>query len=181
MKKSITLTTAILLILTLCLSLCACTPSPSPEEDFEYEVDDGEIEITGYKGEDSDIIIPDTIDNHFVTKIEDNAFEGYNITSVVIPDTVTKIDNKAFRNCKRLKEVEFGNSLEEIDYKAFYGCISLTSVHIPESVTDMKNSGFGIADGEDSECVIYGKPGSAAEEYVNDESDRHPSITFEEE
>ena len=57
-----------------------------------------------------------------------------NLTEVVIPDSVTKIDKSAFKNCKSLKKVILSKNLEEIGDEAFMGCSALKELSIPDSV-----------------------------------------------
>ena len=83
-----------------------------------------------------------------MTNIGEDAFCGYkNLTSVTIPDSVTSIGSSAFD-----------------------GCTGLTSVIIPDSVTSIGIYALGYErnlkkiDG----FTIYGVPGSAAEQYAND-------------
>ena len=55
-----------------------------------------------------------------------------NITSVVIPDSVTTIDYEAFLNCSGLTSITIPGSVEYIGSEAFYGCDSLESVYISD-------------------------------------------------
>ncbi|MCQ2198831.1 MAG: leucine-rich repeat domain-containing protein, partial [Paludibacteraceae bacterium] len=64
------------------------------------------------------------------------------LTSIVIPESVTKIGNGAFSGCTSLTSVEIPNSVTEIGAEAFSGCTSLTSIVIPESVTKIGNGAF---------------------------------------
>jgi hypothetical protein len=73
-------------------------------------------------------------ENGFGTKKE----RKERITSVVIPDTVTIIDD-AFRQCTELKQITLPKNLKMISNSAFLGS-GLTSIVIPEGVTDI---GFG--------------------------------------
>lgn len=114
MKKIISLTLSILLILILTLSLCACGKSASPVEDFEYEFNDGTVTITGYIGTDLQIVVPDTIEQRPVTVIGEKAFSGYDMTSIVIPEGVTTIEEDAFSQCSMLENIKFPDSLKEI-------------------------------------------------------------------
>lgn len=50
------------------------------------------------------------------------------IQSVIIPNTVTKIDKYAFRNCSNLSKLVIPNEPCSIDPLAFDGCKSITSV-----------------------------------------------------
>lgn len=96
--------------------------------DFNYTVlDDGTVEITSYNGSDDDVVIPNTIKGKKVTSIGAWAFEeyiqgpGFNIKSVVIPDTVTSIGSEAFGNCENLKKVTLPSSVTSIGTYAFSG------------------------------------------------------------
>ena len=68
------------------------------------------------------------------TAIADFAFEGTDLTSVTIPDTVTSIGWEAFRYCRSLKSVTIPDSVTEFGWEAFKGCSSLKSVTLPDSV-----------------------------------------------
>ena len=72
------------------------------------------------------IIIPNSI-----TTIENSAFSYcYNLTSVTIPDSVTEISSSAFIEDISLTSIEIPNSVTSIGEGAFYGCTGLTSVYI---------------------------------------------------
>ena len=59
------------------------------------------------------------------------------LTKVDIPNTVTSIENEAFRDCSGLTNVTIPNSVTSIGDSAFYGCTGLTSVTILDSVTSI--------------------------------------------
>lgn len=78
-----------------------------------------------------------------VTKIENNAFKGYNnLESVVIPGNVEYIGSSAFMLCKNLKSVTIEEGVKRIDQNAFWGCESLESITIPNSITIIGDSAF---------------------------------------
>ena len=77
-----------------------------------------------------EVIIPDT-----VTRIADDAFKDcVSLESVNIPDGVIEIENYAFENCTSLTEITIPESVERISCNAFSNCTSLTELTIPESV-----------------------------------------------
>ena len=91
----------------------------------------------GFDTEITSVIIPDS-----VTSIGDYAFfECTSLTSIVIGDSVTSIGDFAFAMC-HLRTVTIPDSVTSIGDAAFLGCISLTSVVIGESVTSISDSAF---------------------------------------
>ena len=59
------------------------------------------------------------------------------LTSVIIPDSVTKICDWAFANCSNLASVTLPESLTYIGEGAFEGCGELTDIRIPAGVTEL--------------------------------------------
>ena len=68
-------------------------------------------------------------------------FKG-GVTSVVIPEIVTAIANKAFYSCTSLTSVTIPESVKSIGIWAFSYCTSLTSVTIPESMKSIGDYAF---------------------------------------
>ena len=64
------------------------------------------------------------------------------LTSVTIPNSVTRIDDNSFYNCVKLTSVTIPNGVTSIGNYTFYGCEALTSVTIPNSVTSICNHAF---------------------------------------
>lgn len=141
MKKS-----ALVFFLVCSLLLCSCSVTisipVSPIEDFEYEMEDGQIIITKYIGTDLEIRIPESINDRPVTTIGKEAFEEYDMTAVVLPDSVTYIDEYAFSNCVCLEKMYVGKGLKEINRRAFDGCEKLMSLDLPEGLERIGNGAF---------------------------------------
>ena len=107
---------------------------------FTYEVnDDGTCTVTGYTGEDADVVIPSEIGGHAVTEIGYWSFKDHTtLESVTIPEGVTTIGGNAFSGCTSLRSVNLPSTLTSIGdsaYGAFSNCTALESVVLPEGVT----------------------------------------------
>ena len=109
--------------------------------DYEYSLlEDGTVEITGYTGAATELEVPQEIDGIQVTVLEDGAFNRTGLTSVVIPESISKIGTAAFYGCASLTNIEIPESVTEIGERAFTRCSSLSSIDIPESVIEI---GYG--------------------------------------
>ncbi|MBE6664619.1 MAG: leucine-rich repeat domain-containing protein [Ruminococcaceae bacterium] len=83
--------------------------------------------------------------NEGLQTIGGKAFYGCGITDLIIPDSVTMVEESwggAFEECKKLKKVVLGNGLTSIEYATFYGCTALESVVMGESVTIIGEQAF---------------------------------------
>jgi hypothetical protein len=84
----------------------------------------------------TELTIPKTAPNgEKVTAIGENAFEGQRLKTVIIPDTVKTISNKAFYKVSGLASVTIPGSVVVIGDYAFSQCTFLDNVTIPKSVT----------------------------------------------
>lgn len=78
----------------------------------------------------------------------DNVFPSYffydktTIQSVVLPNTITMIDARAFAYCENLSSIVIPNGVTEIGMEAFRECKGLTSITIPNSVTKIGYEAF---------------------------------------
>ncbi|MBQ7851055.1 MAG: leucine-rich repeat protein, partial [Clostridia bacterium] len=117
----------VLLALLLCLS--AAWAEQDHEEyvcgDYSYVLlGDGTAEITGYTGREKDVTLPSELDGHVVTAIGERAFSDDDLTSVVIPDSVTEVGIIPFTG-------------EESDAETRVKKSTLTSIHLGSGVTNL--------------------------------------------
>lgn len=111
------------------------------DDDWEYIEKDGKITITGYKGVDSDVIIPKEIDNKTVTSIQDSAFNRLGIVSIVIPENI-ELGDGIFDGCENLESAVFEGKIEEIPDSTFAYCSSLNNVEIQSGLKKIGNYAF---------------------------------------
>lgn len=86
----------------------------------------------------SSLEIPET-----VTRIEANAFDGASmLQSVTLPEKLEYIGVSAFRGCSALESIEVPAKVTGIPASAFEDCFSLTSVELPAGLTSIGVSAF---------------------------------------
>lgn len=117
-----------------CAAEKAGAPASTSERSasYEYELDEiGQATITGYFGDEDNLVIPGEVDGHSVVAIGSYAFEGNaSLVSVDIPDSVTEIGDYAFAECASLSQVTLSSSLEVLGGGAFYNDDALASISI---------------------------------------------------
>ncbi len=95
-------------------------------------------ELIKYKGQSKNLIIPD-----FVTSIGEKAFRNCkSLESVTVPDSVKSIGWDAFENCRSLKSITIPNGVTIIGHGVFWGCSRLQSITIPNSVKSIGDCAF---------------------------------------
>ena len=92
-------------------------PVCPPESDFTYRPipanDPIKAVITGYKGEETKIILPDSIDGLPVTNVAYSAFsKNEKITYIKLPSTLAGIAGNAFNLCSSLENLDIDSSNE---------------------------------------------------------------------
>ena len=87
--------------------------------------------------------VPDEIDGKRVVAIGDSCFSScYDLTGVIIPDSVMSIGYEAFSYCDSLSSVAIGSGVTNIGQYAFAWCDGLTDVAIPDSVASIDEFAF---------------------------------------
>ncbi len=133
----------------------------TPAEDFQYtELEDGSgLSVEYYYGGDEVVVIPAEIKGKPVKDVRVSSFrfneklktlyipEGVTklstwimsndqaatttVEKIVLPSTLTHIDNSAFKNFAHLREINLPDSLEKVGGSIFEGCVSLKSTYLP--------------------------------------------------
>ena len=169
-KITVLLATLVLFspIATVSVGLLAGTASAAVSGNCQYSfISNGTaVEITGFNGTGTSLVIPSVIAGEPVTSIGERAFcNCTTLSAVTIPNSIIKIGAEAFRNCYSLTSITIPNSVVSIGDSAFcdaglhsavipnsmtvieknlfLDCYSLTSVSIPVSITSIGNYSFG--------------------------------------
>lgn len=106
-------------------------------------------DVTHFNTYVGDIVIPEAVTyqgiTYTVTAVGDSAFENCEgqLTSVIVPNTVTSIGEKAFASSTNLRIVVLPNSVNTIGDMCFTSCVSLTTVRLPDSITVLSYNVFG--------------------------------------
>lgn len=132
---------------------------------MEYTIDEENetIIINKYKGNDTEVVIPNYIEGLKVVAIEPTGkcgiwdesicectfqcsgyylYEQLTITKVTVSNGIKNIGNGAFSNTHNLIECNFENGTVQIGDNAFYYCSSISNINVPESVTSIGNRAF---------------------------------------
>ncbi len=113
---------------------------------------DGTLELTSYKGDDEEVIVPLRIGKSAVTRLGDEVMNLHGATKA-----------KA-ENLRKVRSVEIPEGIISIGAAAFYGCTGITKLIIPDSVTEIAGNAFHKCDN----LTIHAPMGSCAETYAKD-------------
>ena len=74
--------------------------------------------------------------------IANNSFRNTQITSIVVPNYVTGINESAFQDCERLVSVTLPADLTTLGKSAFYSCASLKNIQLPSGIKVLDQNVF---------------------------------------
>lgn len=100
-------------------------------DNFDVKVineNDKTVAITGYAGEETDLVIPATVGEYSVIRINADAFKNSKIETVTI-EASAYIESNAFSGCENLKTVASDKNLS-VTENAFINCTSLVTVNL---------------------------------------------------
>ena len=141
---------------------------PDNIEDWGYIEEDGTITITNYNGNDTEIVIPNYINNIPVKKIENVSlrnnetilkqngeivrlggtstwFNGNKtVTKIVISEGIEIIGDNAFAGSTALEEIQLPQSLKTIGDDVFYQSTNLREITIPSNVESVGGYVFDL-------------------------------------
>lgn len=93
----------------------------------------------GYLPNLTSVVLPNSI-----TSIGEYAFEYCGLNKIVLPNSLTSIGERAFSSCRRLRDIMLPAGLTSIGAGAFEGCTSLKSLVIPAGVNMTTEDHLGL-------------------------------------
>ncbi len=118
---------------------------PTEKGTLYADISGEEAVITGYSGEDEELIIPAEIGGKKVTEIGRYALSVSTLQKIVLPDGLKTIGIEAL--CRTgITELEIPDSVEQIQRGAFSGIENITSVRLPESLVKIGSIPFNGCD-----------------------------------
>jgi len=110
--------------------------------EYRYNEEYQGIEITGYTGNQSKVIIPATIDGVCVNSIGARAFyEKREIQEMVIPEEIDYFGDYCFGFCN-IKSVVLPQNIKKMGDGVFIGCFVLEEVYLPQNIKSLPDATF---------------------------------------
>ena len=137
MKKALSLTLAIILMCSLfSANVFAMSTSDEGLTFMSYGNGTCYLHRTSAPTDTTVTIPPLSPDGETVICIDDEVFLGRSdITSIIMPDTVTNIGEGSFSGCSGITNINIPDAVTDITAYAFSFCTSLESITLPESLT----------------------------------------------
>lgn len=125
--------------------------------DYGYrKLPDNMLELTAYTGTEKEIVIPSEIAGKKVAIIGYAFNNRTDLTSIIIPESVSEISHSAFSGCSGLKNITIPKDITFIGDWAFSGCSGLSSITLPEKITSIGNATFENCTGLTSMTIPEG-------------------------
>lgn len=121
---------------------------PTTEPDLKdenfgfYIINSKELMLTKYYGKGGKVEIPATFQGYNVTIIGHSAFNGKNVEEVVMPDSITEVQDYAFSGNKNLKSVKLSKNVKVLGINTFFNCKALTSIELPATLKEIGSYAF---------------------------------------
>ena len=110
-----------------------------------YDIDLKTGTITYANPQGSSVSIPEYVLGVKVEKIGDDAFgddRGFFVREINIPDGITSIGDRAFKNCANLRQINIPDSVTSIGEEVFRDCITLERVFIGKGISVIPDRAF---------------------------------------
>ncbi len=109
------------------------------------ELDDGSLIITGYKGNELHVTVPQKIGKKAVSIIAEEAFspdcrsrdKRYaesrdSVVSVTVSEGILKLESRVFYRCSNLEKITLPSTLKSVGFACFAHCPCLVEINLPD-------------------------------------------------
>ncbi len=129
---------------------------------FEYRNEVNGIILTNYHGEESEVVIPSTIDGKVVVGMDAYTFveEGLQIEVIEVVGSVKHLLKDTFDSCFSLKKVILQDGVEVVE-EGFLGSSAIEELVLPKSIQEIK----GIARFPFTTCIDQENPNYVCDGY----------------
>lgn len=104
---------------------------------------DGTVSVVCQDNTLEEVAVPAEINGHKITMIELDCFkDNTNLKKVILPDTITVLEDYAFYLCSGLEEINIPESVEKLGFQTFYGCSSLKEISVPANLSEIEGYTF---------------------------------------
>ena len=96
---------------------------------LQYKISEDGVNITGYRGKDSEVTVPGMIDGYHVTCIGKKAFlSNKMLKRISLPESIVRIEDWAFACCAKLSEIVIPYHRMDTGQGIFKECFSLEQI-----------------------------------------------------
>lgn len=125
-----------------------CTVCGVTVVEYAFTASDYDRKMGTTTATDANVVIPETFEHggkiYKVTKIGHAAFrDKTNLTSIVIPESVTYFDTYCFQRCTNLSSINIPKGTTILRWDTFTDCTSLTSITYSGTIEEWKNVVLG--------------------------------------
>ena len=124
-------------------------------QEFMYkQIEDGTYSVVGYRGNEVNVVIPDSYGGSKITVLFDGLFKGHpEIESIHIPDTVTDLGEFVFDGCINLQHLKLPSELTYLWGHTFARC-GLEEIVLPDKLATLPP--FAFKDCKNLKKVVCG-------------------------
>ena len=103
----------------------------TPQGALEYVAYEDHVELSGYRGKDIRLTVPERLEDKPVTGVLKKTFlSAKTLSELKLPYSVSRIDDFAFAFCSNLKSIYLSEQLTEMGISLFKECDELHQIHV---------------------------------------------------
>lgn len=111
-------------------------------DNIKYYIENGEATIAVQdENLSGDIVIPESIsyngNNYVVIRATNGAFQNTDITSIILPNSITALGNICFRFCHNLTSVKLPDNITSLGDETFMTCSKLSVIELPKKLISL--------------------------------------------